>query len=299
MTVKIAVGAGHGYNTAGKRTPDGEREWTFNDKLVDAFIKEMSKYAGVEVKRMDDPTGKTDVPLSVREDKAEAWGADIYISFHHNANTGKWGTWTGTQTHVYKSRPEGATRLAKLVQPELVKAYGLRDRGIIFNDLYITRELNCTAILIEGAFMDSVIDIKKIRDDKVLANAGAGVARATAKFAGLKLKPVVKPKPVSVATNTGTKVKTHTVVKGDTLWGLSRKYGVSVADLKKWNGLKSDVLSIGDVLKLSAIKTHKIVAGDTLWGLSRKYDLTVAELKAINGLKSDVLSIGDVLVVSK
>ncbi|MDQ0976602.1 N-acetylmuramoyl-L-alanine amidase [Neobacillus niacini] len=298
MTYKIAICAGHGYNTSGKRTPDDEREWAFNDKVADAFMSEMSKYAGVEVKRFDDVTGKTDVSLSARVKGAKTWGADVYISFHHNANTGKWGNWTGTQVHVYKTKPSGSDRLAKLVNPEIVKAYGLRDRGIIYNDLYITRETHCDAILIEGGFMDSTIDIKKLRNNTVLANAGKGVAKAVAKFGGLKLKPVPVPKPVPkpVPVSSG---KTHKVVAGDTLYSISRKYGISVDKIKAYNGMKDTVLSIGEVIKLSAVKTHKIVNGDTLWGLSRKYSLSVAEIKSINGLKSDVLTIGDVLTVSK
>jgi N-acetylmuramoyl-L-alanine amidase len=196
MVYKIAVDAGHGYYTSGKRTPDGEREWSFNDKVVRAFIAEMSKYEDVEIRRYDDPTGKTDVPLSKRTGQANTWGADVYLSFHHNANTGKWGSWTGVQTHVYKTRPAGSTRLAKLVQPAIVKAYGLQDRGIIYNNLHITRETHMDSVLIEGGFMDSTIDIKKLRNDSVLKNAGIGIAQAVATFGGLKRKATVSvPQP--------------------------------------------------------------------------------------------------------
>lgn len=199
--MKIAVDAGHGFYTLGKRTPDDEREWTFNDKVVKAFIAEISKYEGVEVRRFDDVTGKTDVPLKTRTDGANRWGADLYISFHHNANTSRWGSWGGVETHVYKTAPSRSVQLAKLVQPELVKAYGLRDRGIKYTDLHITRETRCDAILIEGGFMDSTTDIHKLRDDSVLAAAGKGVARAVAQFYKLATKPIVEEK--SVATVSG------------------------------------------------------------------------------------------------
>jgi len=197
MAYKIAYDAGHGMETSGKRTPDGEREWSFNNKVVLAFEKEIRKYENVQLLRTDDPTGKVDVALTQRTGKANSWGANVYISFHHNANTSKWGTWTGVQTHVYTSKPAKSMELAKLVQPALVRAYGLRDRGIIANNLFITRTAKMPSILIEGGFMDSTIDIKKLRDDKVLANAGAEIARAVAKFGGLKLKAVEKPKPIT------------------------------------------------------------------------------------------------------
>jgi len=46
--------------------------------------------------------------------------------------------------------------------------------------------------------------------------------------------------------------KTHTVEKGDTLGGIAKKYSVSVSDLRSWNGLKNDMVRLGQVLKVSA-----------------------------------------------
>lgn len=43
---------------------------------------------------------------------------------------------------------------------------------------------------------------------------------------------------------------TYTVVRGDTLWGVSRKFNVTVQNLRDWNGLRSDTLSIGQVLRV-------------------------------------------------
>ena len=45
--------------------------------------------------------------------------------------------------------------------------------------------------------------------------------------------------------------KTYTVVKGDTLSVIAKKYSVSVADLRSWNSLKNDNVKIGQVLKVS------------------------------------------------
>lgn len=201
MAFKVGGCAGHGgyvtlvpktYATAGKRTPDGEPEWTFNDKVIRAFEDELLKYENVEFMRFDDRTGKTDVPLKTRTDGANAWGADIYISFHHNANTGKWGTWTGTETFTQTGVGGKAVELAKLVQPAIVEAYGLRDRGLKTANFHITRETRMPAILIEGGYMDSLIDIVKLRDDKVLENAGRKVAQAVAQYANLKKKAEVQ-----------------------------------------------------------------------------------------------------------
>lgn len=194
--IKIGYEAGHGLNTPGKRTPDDEREWTFNNKVARFFANELALYEGVTLRRFDDPSGIRDVPLNERTDSAKAWGAEFYVSFHHNANTGNWGTWTGVETHIYLNPNSKSIRLANVVQPALVKAYDLRNRGIKHTNLHITREMQKSGIgviLVEGGFMDSTIDVEKLRDDKVLGNAGKLIAQAFADHLGLKNKVIEDP----------------------------------------------------------------------------------------------------------
>ncbi|MDD3340835.1 MAG: LysM peptidoglycan-binding domain-containing protein [Bacilli bacterium] len=101
----------------------------------------------------------------------------------------------------------------------------------------------------------------------------------------------------------------HTVVAGDTLWDLARKYNTTVAEIKRLNNLTSDSLSIGQKLIVAGTPEvpieepsdntiHTVVAGDTLWDLARKYNTTVAELKRLNNLTSDSLSIGQKLIIT-
>lgn len=198
--VKIAYDAGHGKNTPGKRSPNDEREWTFNNAVVTAFERELSKYKNVELLRTDDKTGVTDVPLATRTNAANTWKADCYISFHHNAlkDDGIYRTHTGVETFVYSLKNDvESVKLAKVLHPEVVKAYGLRDRGIKEANLHICRETKMPAILIEGGFMDSSIDITKLRSNAVLTNCGVYVAQELAKYLGLALKDEVKPPTVS------------------------------------------------------------------------------------------------------
>ncbi|WP_242698100.1 N-acetylmuramoyl-L-alanine amidase [Bacillus sp. SD088] len=192
--VKVALDAGHGGFgvTPGKRTPAGEYEWNFNDKVVVAAIKYLKQYKGVEVLRLDDPTGKTDVSLTARTNKANNWGADILISCHHNANTGNWGSWTGTEVYTYDKNLPNAEKLASIVLKHILKAYGLANRGHRRADFHMLRESKMDAILIEGGFMDSTIDIKKLRNNKVLDAAGKAVAEGVTEYFGLK-KATTKP----------------------------------------------------------------------------------------------------------
>lgn len=82
--VEIALYAGHGINTAGKRTPDGEREWSFNSKVLLACSVRLNKFQDEQILRLDDPTGNTGVSLATRTNKANAWKADALVSIHHN-----------------------------------------------------------------------------------------------------------------------------------------------------------------------------------------------------------------------
>ena len=196
----VVLDAGHGGFgvTPGKRTPDGEYEWDFNNKVVKAAQAFLEKN-GLKVLRVDDPTGKTDVPLSTRTKKANASGAKVFASYHHNANTGKWGTWTGTETFTYLGKWPDAEKLAKLVQDRLVEVYGLKDRGLKKADFHVVRETSMPAILAEGGYMDSTIDIKKLRDDALLKRAGEALALAIMDYLGVKVKEEVKEvqKPAS------------------------------------------------------------------------------------------------------
>lgn len=198
--VKIAIGAGHGGNnsTAGKRTPDGEYEWNFNDAVVRAVIAKLGEYDGVEILRVDDASGKTDVPLQTRTSRLNAWKADAYVSVHHNANSGKWGAWTGVETYVYTNASAQSHALAKAVHPRLVGAMGLRDRGIKTANFHDLRESNCPAILTEGGYMDSTLDIVKMRDSAVLRNAGESIALGLVEHFGLKPKVKVASVPTEV-----------------------------------------------------------------------------------------------------
>jgi len=185
--VKIAVDAGHGFNTSGKRTPDGEREWTFNSKVASAAIAKLNTFQNVEILRLDDSTGKTDVALGTRTSRANTWRADVLVSIHHNAHLGKWGTHGGVETYTQPGSSEISLDIAGIVHPEVVKAMGLRDRGRKTLNLHMLRESSMPAILIEGGFMDSTVDIIAIRDEQKLQAQGEAIAEGLAVY--FKLKP--------------------------------------------------------------------------------------------------------------
>lgn len=183
--LKVVIDAGHGYYTNGKRSPADEREWSFNNKVVLAVIAELHTYANVDVLRVDDPSGKVDVPLDKRVKLANDWGADVYVSVHHNANKGTWGTWSGTETFVYSLASAASVKLAKLVQAEIVNAMGLKDRGVKAGNFAVIRDTKMPAILTEGGYMDSSIDIVAMRNSAKMNAQGVGIATGIANYLGL------------------------------------------------------------------------------------------------------------------
>ncbi|MCY8510547.1 LysM peptidoglycan-binding domain-containing protein [Bacillus mojavensis] len=130
-------------------------------------------------------------------------------------------------------------------------------------------------------------------------------------YAGQTLS--INGKSTASSSKSSSSSSTYKVVSGDSLWKISKKYGMTINELKKLNGLKSDLLRIGQVLKVkgsgsssssnssnvstSATSTYKVVRGDSLSKIAKKYGTTVSKLKSLNGLKSDLIYVGQVLKV--
>ena len=95
---------------------------------------------------------------------------------------------------------------------------------------------------------------------------------------------------------------TYTVQKGDSLWVIANKYGITTEELKNYNKLTSNLLSIGQVLKIPQGKTsteniYIVKKGDSLWTIANRYNTTVEKIKVLNNLTSNLLSIGQHLKI--
>ena len=94
--------------------------------------------------------------------------------------------------------------------------------------------------------------------------------------------------------------KIYIVQKGDNLYTIANKYNTTVTELKNINNLTSNLLSIGQKLKIpynSSISTHTVQKGDSLYTIANKYNTTVAELKTLNNLSSNLLNVGQILKI--
>ena len=96
---------------------------------------------------------------------------------------------------------------------------------------------------------------------------------------------------------------TYTVKSGDSLWSIARTYNTTVDTLRRLNNLTSDILRIGQVLKVpsserEALRTYTVKSGDSLWKIANEFDTTVSKLKELNGLTSNDLTTGEDLRIS-
>ena len=116
---------------------------------------------------------------------------------------------------------------------------------------------------------------------------------------------------------------THLVKKGETLYGIAKKYQITISELKAANNLSDkDVLKAGQKLVIpsadienaatlsstnssastsnssSKTVTYIVQKGDTLYGIAKKYDIKVSEIYSLNGMsQKDVLKVGQKLKV--
>ncbi len=280
---KVVIDAGHGGKDSG----------TVNNGIVEKdYTLKISKYIK---KRLDElgidssltRTGDELLDQSSRPQRAQSFygkGDDvIIISNHLNAGGGD-----GAEI-IYSLRNNDT--LSKKIAQELENAgqnvrkyYQKRLPSNPSKDYYylLRNTPNNETIIVEYGFTDSTgNDINLIKNKwESLAEA---VVKAITSYLGVSY------------SQQGNNY--YTVVKGDTLWSIARRYGITVDELKSANNLKSNLLSIGKKLMIPSNNVHIVKKGDTLYALAKEYNTTVSNLKKLNNLSSDLLSIGQKLFV--
>ena len=240
MSFKLSLNAGHGLNTAGKRCmksidPKETREWTLNSRICNYIEQKLKKYDGYELIRLDDTTGATDVALTKRTDKANAFGADFYLSIHHNAGV-KGGSGGGVVAYTFTAVDSVTKEWQKELYDAIIKHTGLkgnRSRPLSTSNLHECRESKMPSVLLECGFMDSTTDTPIILTDDYANKVATACVEVIVARAGLVKKNV-------------TAEVVYVVKKGDTLASIARRYGTTYEVLAEYNNIANpNKISVG------------------------------------------------------
>jgi len=151
---------------------------------------------------------------------------------------------------------------------------------------------------------------------------GTFVTNETEIYAYAKAEFDKREKPLPQFFDTQTRTR-YRVRSGDYLGKIARKFGVRVSQIKKWNGLRSNNLKIGQrltiypkggtavssstktkksapkTIDIKGKKTYKVASGDSLWSIAQKFPgVSVQNIKDWNDISGTKLKIGMTLVVS-
>ncbi|WP_127531080.1 N-acetylmuramoyl-L-alanine amidase family protein [Paenibacillus kobensis] len=146
---KVVIDAGHGGTDVGTIAASGKYEKDFNLpmalKVADLLGKE--KRISVYLTRNDD----TYPGLDDRVKMANEWKADIFVSIHGNSYTENRNV-VGTETHYTR---DDSKPLAQIIHRHLLAGTGFKDRGIIQNNLLVTKKTTMPAVLLEVGFLSN------------------------------------------------------------------------------------------------------------------------------------------------
>jgi N-acetylmuramoyl-L-alanine amidase len=223
---KLAIDIGHNVQfdggAVGIRT-ENELNYEVGTKLI-----EECRAAGLNVINCT-PSSATSLydSLNQRVEAANNNNADFFISIHHNLCTGGHGS---EILCIPGGRAEG---IAKVILPEIV-SLGFTNRGVkARNDLFVLKNTNMPAILIECAFCDSPIDMNNYNPESM----------AEAIFRG-----IVKAFELKVSEHSGSVEQSnyYNVVKGDTLYSIAKRYGTTVQKIASLNKISNtDIIYVG------------------------------------------------------
>lgn len=287
---KVVLDSGHGGTDSGT-VANGIVEKDYNLKISDYIHKRLDEM-GVPNKM----TRTSDVTLtpSERPKKVQSFygnGSDvIVVSNHINAGGGD-----GAEViYALRNNDTFAKKIAKEFEnagQNVRKYYQRRLPSNPAKDYYyIMRDTpNNETVIVEYGFADSNgDDVSQLKNNwKNLAEA---VTKSIVEYAGGKY---VAP----IDSNY------YTVKSGDSLWSISKKFGVSVSELKEANNLSSNLLSIGQNLIIPGKVPEKesdeyaVQKGETLYSIARKFNTTVDNLKSLNNITTDSLAIGQILKI--
>lgn len=157
---KIYVDPGHGGSDAGAVGPTNLYEKDVNLRVATVLKNCLVEYGRATVRMSR--TGDTYVSLSGRASDANSWGADRFISVHHNGAADS--SVNGTETFCYTSGSSNSFDLRNKVHSQLLAWGGLNDRGAKTAGFHVLKYTNMPAILTEASFISNPAEEARLRD---------------------------------------------------------------------------------------------------------------------------------------
>ena len=291
---KVVIDAGHGGSDGG----------AVGNGIIEKDLNlEISKYMSDRLDELGlDNTLIRDSDITIEPNErvrkvVEPYGSGddvLVISNHINAGGGQ-----GAEI-IYALRDSDmfSKRIANELENsgrEVRKYYQRRYPSDSSKDYYFIHRNtgNTEPVIIEYGFLDNSTDAELLK--KYWKDYAEAVVKAIAGYVGV---------PYSY-TGPMLNENYYIVQSGDSLWSISKKFGISVDKLKDIINLNSNLLSIGQKLLVKDTSSsddvgvyYTVKAGDTLYGIANEYGLSVDELKTINNLKNNNLSVGQKLLIS-
>lgn len=182
---RVYLDAGHGIDTAGKRSPDGSLlEYEFNrdvsnrieDILIRHDVEVMSCYSD------------TDTPLTQRCQMANMFNANYFVSIHANADKEYWTNANGWEIYVV-SKGGKAEELANKIHKHSIEDLGLKDRGVKTANFTVLTDTNMPAVLIEHGFYTNKEECEKLKSDSFRQKCAEADAKGILEQLGINYVP--------------------------------------------------------------------------------------------------------------
>ena len=216
--IKVAIDAGHGSNTPGKRHPDGYKGHFSNVKIA-YYLDQILRKNNIDTFKVswDDNNSENDndIPLTTRQNMIKNAKCNYLISIHANAH-GSGTVYTaaeGIETfyHSDKALSKSSSKdLAEAVHKHLIKGTAQKNRGVKTAEFAMCNAVACgvdAAILIETAFMTNQKESELLKSDEFCFECAVEIASGLFEFLGYKNKPntsgivVNESKPVNKQEN--------------------------------------------------------------------------------------------------
>ena len=261
MTYKVAIDAGHGSNTGGKRHPDDYREHYSNTYMA-FYLEQILLKNGIQTLKVSwndsIATDDADVALSTRQTQIKSWGADISVSIHANAyGDGKsYNSANGVETlyHSTASYQKDSKALAEKIQAQLIKGTPQTNRGVKTQSLAMC---NCVAmgtkasVLVETAFMTNKIESDLLKSDDFCRECAREIAQGIFDYLGVSGNVNVSLTPANLTNANGSYI---TASSSNTTYTKTQ----FIKDVQSAIGTKSDgIAGYEDLAKTPTVSKTK------------------------------------------